>query len=192
VKRPQLFGILCASLTCLMACDANPPGRETSAHTSTPQTEVQKPATYVPKSDWPRSVGQVEELLAEANRRGGELTDEEVAKLAFAARQGALSAYHALWWHHSTDGDPLEAETWFAEGVKRGEPNLLVVLANRQKAKAEGMPAGSGRTSLLRKAKRNFQAALRKKSLLTVARPSTVQEDIVETDRLLNGTDPVH
>lgn len=180
--RASWFAELCVATLCLAACDSRASDRESRVRLpSSQKIALQSPD---PQSDWPRTDNQVKALLAKADERGGGLTAQEVAKLEFAAFQEALLAYFALYLHHSMDGDPSQQDKWFLEGARRGEPNLLVGIADRQKAKAvDASPAN--RVDLLLRAKRNYETALESKATLSASQPSRVRQDVSEIDAWL-------
>ncbi len=128
----------------------------------------------------------VDRIVERTNKRGGPLTSEEVAQLVTATQRGVLNAYFALYWHHSTDGDPAEAERWFREGLAKGEPNLSAIQGEREKAQAETESDPTKKIQLLTSAKTHFDASLRKGSKLTTASPETIREDLADVERLLS------
>ena len=186
--RATWLAASCATVMWLMGCDSRPPKNQSTVRPTPSKESVSQ--RFVPKDDWPRTDDQVKELLAKADKRGGHLSDEDVAKLEFAAGQDALLAYFALYLHHSMDGDPSQQDRWFLEGAKRGEPNLLVAVANEQRTKAEDA-SPSSRADLLLRARQNYRTVLRRQKSLTVTEPFMVREEISEIDTLLNKIDKV-
>jgi hypothetical protein len=133
-----------------------------------------------------RSDADVTRLLEKADGRPRGLTEREVAALVEAANRGVLSAYYALHLHYSMDVyQPREEQFWFDRGVQKGEPNLLVFLANREELEAAGEKDPEKKRKLWLSEKHLLEAALQHSSLLVVRRPATVQQQLREVDALI-------